>query len=934
LKSVPPDRITEARRHLTDVVLFGLAYYVCAWLTHLLYLENYGVSVPFWLPLGFYVGVLLRTEQRRWPDLAIGAYAADFLFVLIHGRPLGPSLLIAVADGLEALVCSGLMWQLIRRRPTFTSLRELAALAASATASCALGGVAGALAEWWLRGDEIFWRRWVEWCTGDVVSILLLAPLVLSAPSVRQRATGRLGGLAERVCYVLALIACVFFTFFHDRFTLFSGNSLLVLLALWSGLRFGVRFTAAAVLGVSTMAVFRGATVFGSATALSSEFSSVSAVQGFLISLALGGLVPAVILEESREAEESLRQRTLDLRNAHRIAGLGGWVIRDLKSGSVDWSEEICHMEGWGEAGRPKTLGDLTYYTPDSLERLRNAVETTERYGTGFALELEGNLPTGERIWRAVRGEVENGSGNVKRLRGTFQDITERVRTEQTMRSLAAAIQFAGEQVLITDRHGNIQYCNPAFERATGYSREEASARNSEVLSRHQHRDARSDLGATIRAGKAWTGQINTRRKDGSTFVEDATLSPIPDAAQGISGFVILKHDVTERISLENQLRQSQKLDSVGRLAGGVAHDFNNLLTVIMGYSRKMLSRAGPESPSQAPLTQVLVAAERAAALTRQLLSFSRRNGGVPETVSLAGLVEGIEPMLRRLIEEHIEISLRFDSEESFIFADPNLVEQIVVNLAVNSRDAMPDGGTLLIETKRVAALDDFSAQCLRVPVGVYVSLTVTDSGAGMTPEAQSRLFEPFYTTKEPGKGTGLGLSTVYGIVKQSGGSINVHSTPGIGTSVKVLFPSVSGYVPAAKPESVERHERGAETVLLVEDQDGVRAYIRDLLSEYGYTVLSAASGPEAIGIAERFKGAIHVLLTDVVLPGMNGVEVIRRFLAIRPDTPVIRMSGYPERFGAPLNGDIPYLQKPFTPEELLGKIRNIFDGAPDAAVH
>jgi CheY-like chemotaxis protein len=289
--------------------------------------------------------------------------------------------------------------------------------------------------------------------------------------------------------------------------------------------------------------------------------------------------------------------------------------------------------------------------------------------------------------------------------------------------------------------------------------------------------------------------------------------------------------------------------------------------------------------------------------------------------------------MLQRLIGEHIQIVVSSGggatgAETGFIHADPGLIEQVILNLAVNARDAMPEGGRLLIDSSLISVSDEFAAQVFSVPQGVYVSLAVTDTGTGMTPEVQARLFEPFFTTKDRGKGTGLGLSTVFGIVKQSGGSITVHSTPGIGTAFRVLFPAVGRVGAEEKGKPAETFAQGTETVLLVEDEPGVRSYVQDVLEANGYRVLDAKVGSDALEIARRYEGAIHLLITDLGLPGMRGTEVIRRFRSLRPGVAVLTMSGYPGRFGTEINEAIPLLQKPFTPYVLLNKIREILDAA------
>jgi hypothetical protein len=385
--------------------------------------------------------------------------------------------------------------------------------------------------------------------------------------------------------------------------------------------------------------------------------------------------------------------------------------------------------------------------------------------------------------------------------------------------------------------------------------------------------------------------------------------------------------DVTERKQLEEQFRQAQKLESIGRLAGGVAHDFNNLLTIITGYSEMALAEIDERHPLRDSLVEIADAAARAGSLTRQLLTFSRRQLTAAKRIVLNDLVRDFQKMLARLLGEEVDLVLSLDPEDGVLMADPSQIEQVILNLAVNARDAMPDGGKLLIETSSMFADEEFSQAHFSVAPGPYVVLAVSDNGSGMTPEVKAHIFEPFFTTKPPGKGTGLGLSTVWGIVKQSGGSVWVYTEPGRGTTFKLLFPAMDAKPGHDEAAPAAESPSGKETILLAEDEPGVRKYTRQILEKHGYTVLEAGNGREALRAAREFPGEIALLLTDVVMPQMGGAELAAAFAAAHPATRILCMSGYSERLWPEAKTARNYIQKPFTPASLLHRVRAVLDG-------
>jgi PAS domain S-box-containing protein len=504
-------------------------------------------------------------------------------------------------------------------------------------------------------------------------------------------------------------------------------------------------------------------------------------------------------------------------------------------------------------------------------------------------------------------------------------------KAEVELARLGAAVGQTEDSILITDLKGNIQYVNPAFERTTGYTREEALHQNPRILKSGKTPAAvYKDLWDTITSGRVWVGRLTNRRKDGTLFDERATISTVHDESGKIAGYLAVKHDISAFLQLEEQLRQSQKMEAIGQLAGGVAHDFNNLLTAINGYSSLALQRIEENHPLKGFLEEIKKAGDRAANLTRQLLAFGRKQILMPVPLDLNDVVSDMNKMLRRLIGEDIELVSKFDPQLPKIKADPGQVEQVLVNLVVNARDAMPTGGTLTIETAAIELDHEYAAQRVGVRSGRYVMLAVSDTGTGMSEETKARIFDPFFTTKEKGKGTGLGLSTVYGIIKQSGGNVWVYSEPDCGSTFKVYLPQTEPSAARANDQIVDVSvPTGTETILLVEDEDVVRRLARQILEQAGYKVIEASRGEEAIRLGTEAGNSIDLLLTDVVMPQMSGKEVASSLAGACPDTRVLFMSGYTDeaivQHGV-LDPNVEFIQKPFTPLALSRKVRSVLD--------
>jgi len=474
-----------------------------------------------------------------------------------------------------------------------------------------------------------------------------------------------------------------------------------------------------------------------------------------------------------------------------------------------------------------------------------------------------------------------------------------------------------------------IMAVNEAAITRYGYSESEFLALTiRDIRSVEEQARLEQELARRTDEGAVRTG-VRHRAKDGRLFEVDLVARPLEFA--GRRARLVLARDVTAQRHLEHQLRQSQKMEAVGQLAGGIAHDFNNLLTAILGSTQLLLHATPPGDARREDVEEIRNAGLRAAELTRQLLAFSRRQVLAPKVLELNAVVANMDKMLRRLIGDDVELATALHAEAGAVNADPGQLEQVLLNLVVNARDAMPGGGRVLIETTRMTLRDELVERRHRLPPGDYVCLAVADSGLGMDEATQAHLFEPFFTTKEVGKGTGLGLATVYGIVKQSGGYIWVYSEPGRGTTVKVYLPRVRGAAepPLPAPE-LPPLRGGKETVLLVEDAAPVRTLARRSLEARGYRVLDAADGPSALELSARHAGEIDVLVTDVVMPGMSGRELAERLAPTRPRMKVLYTSGYTDdamvRQGV-LNAGVAFLQKPFVPDTLARKVRDVLDG-------
>ena len=564
----------------------------------------------------------------------------------------------------------------------------------------------------------------------------------------------------------------------------------------------------------------------------------------------------------------------------------------------------------------------------------------TMRTGEPIANRVIGVLkPSGEQVWLSVNSRplLRGGESKPYAVVSSLTDITKRRIAEERLREsqkfLRQVIDADPNMIFVKDWDGRFTLANKAVAEMYGTSPEMLVGKTDADFNPNQEevesflRDDREVMKSRERKLIPEERVSNPETKETRWFQTVKVPLLHGDTSHAVLGVAT---DITERVQLEEQLRQSQKIEAIGRLAGGVAHDFNNLLTTILGYSDLVLQALEPDHAVREDLEEIKRAGERAAGLTRQLLAFSRKQILTPVVLDVNAVVVNLKKMLGRLIGEDVELTTLLDPALGAVKADAGQLEQIVMNLAVNARDAMPEGGHITIETKNVELDDLYAREHTYTTRGPYVLLAIGDTGMGMDPETQSHIFEPFFTTKGPGKGTGLGLSTVYGIVKQSGGSIEVYSEPGKGTVFRIYLPRVDQPVPKPIPPPVAASAKGSETILLVEDEDGLRALARRVLEASGYTVLAARDAENAAEIAGAHADRIELLLTDTVMPGASGPDLARRLAPLRPDMKVLFVSGYTDDAvvrARLLDPSAAFLQKPFSPDALARKVREVLSG-------
>lgn len=654
-----------------------------------------------------------------------------------------------------------------------------------------------------------------------------------------------------------------------------------------------------------------------------------------------GGLFVTLLqdITARKQAEAALEKSEELFRTIFAEAPLGVAVIDSLTGRIHEVNARFAAIAGRTEA-EMASLDWMSITHPDDVQQdLDFMAQMNAGKIPGFTMIKRYRRPDGSYVWisMTIARMTITSDGHPQHL-CLIDDITERKRTTDELRTQSRALEQSPASIVITDRKGNIEYVNPRFEQVTGYTKAEVVGSNPRILkSETTPAETYRDLWRTIAAGGEWRGELCNRRKDGELFWESAAISGLTDESGQVGHFIAVKEDITERkraaeerTALLAQLAQSQKLESIGLLAGGVAHDFNNMLAAILGYAELAMLKLGDVHAVFPYVEAIRSAAQRSASLTRQLLAFAREQAVAPKMLVLNDTIDTLVTTLRRELGEHVTLVWTPGSAIWNIEADPTQIDQILTNLAFNARDAMAGRDARLeVSTSNVVPDTAGVASNAALQVGSFVELRVRDNGSGMEAHTLSRIFEPFFTTKAPGKGTGLGLSTVYGLMQRHGGFVDVESTPGVGTTFRLYFPRAKQT--DQEIANVQQPLRiGTETILLAEDEDGVRKPVSEMLRLMGYRVLAAHDGETAGALAASHSGQIHLLLTDVIMPGMNGSQLRDRLLKQHPDLKVLVMSGFAGDVisgKSVLEAGTAFIQKPFTMPDLSQAVRKLLDG-------
>ncbi len=645
-------------------------------------------------------------------------------------------------------------------------------------------------------------------------------------------------------------------------------------------------------------------------------------------------------ITERKRAEEALKSNFAILRLAGESAKFGGWSV-NLTENRVIWSDEVAAIHEMPAGYSPSVDESIRFYAPEWRDKIAKVFNDCAQKGIPYDEVMEIITANGKRVWVRTIGEAFiDDSGKIVKVQGSLQDITKQKQAEEQIRYQANLLQNVPDAIIASDENGFIKVWNPAAEKIYGWKAEEVIGKKFHEIIKPEYRyQSREEVFEKIKADGVWSGEIVHRRKDGEPLSVLSTISILKDAAGNQVGLVSVNHDITEQKRMEEalsaaeaQLRQTQKMEALGQLASGIAHDFNNLLGIIMGHAS--LLKMGKQSPEkvQHSVETIERTARRGADLVKQLLTLARKSEPVTAPVYLSEMIAETVKLLNEIFPRTVVIQTEIQSSLPYILADVSQIHQVLMNLCLNARDAMPQGGTLRIGAKRMAG-EELRQRHADATVSEYVELSVSDSGIGMDEATIERIFDPFFTTKAPGKGTGLGLTTVHSIVRNHNGFIEVQSEPGVGTTFAVYLPApempegeISSPAGAGEPEAMAG---GSETILLIEDEENIIELVSAVFEAHGYQVLTAGDGVKGVELYAQQKDKIALVVSDMGLPGLTGDEVFRRIRAINPQAKVILASGFidPEQKSEFFKAGLAqFLQKPYLPEEALKVIREVLD--------
>jgi two-component system, cell cycle sensor histidine kinase and response regulator CckA len=890
-----------------------------------------------WPPAGIALAAILLFGYRMWWGVALGAW----IFSMVRGSPFGFfTVATAIGNTVGAILCAFLLERFVGFQNSIERAKHAVGFILLAcllgTTVNALFNVLGLCYAGTIPYDQLF-PNVINWWVPNAMGVLVVTPLILAWCSPAPAGRGWRGGL-EACCCGLGLIVGTQLSF-NSWFAYGVENYPLAYLPypflVWAALRFGQRGATTSTFVVAALAIrellhHRGPFYVGYG---GSDTTSLMLIGCYIGVAAVGNLLLAAVSLEREAAVRNTRESESRYRGV--VEDQTDLICRFLPNGKLVFvNQAYCRFQG---KTREQLVG--TSFFPTLAEQDREiplgqfARLTPEDPIQSFDSKVM--LGSGKLIWQqcTVRALFDE-TGKIKEFQAVIEDITRRKQSEEALRlgeeRFRAILHSMVDGVIVLDDQGAVTLFNPAaeriFQRAPGEVLNQ-SIRNLFAAEEWQKYD--DYLTRHLGENPPKVIEVNALRANGAPLPIDLAVSEI--SRGGVLMLIVIVRDISERRKLEDQYRQAQKMEAVGRLAGGIAHDFNNLMQAILGYSNLLDRRLPPGDPNHETVDQIQKSLAHASSLTRQLLAFSRKQVLKPKLLALNSVVADMTHLLQRVLGETIQLEMKLAEPVPFIRADPGQMEQLILNLAINARDAMAQGGTLGIQTSNLTFTEakTLSSGCL--PPGSYALLSVSDTGCGMSLEVQAHLFEPFFTTKESGKGTGLGLSNVYGVVKQSGGEITVTTAVGAGTTFNIYLPRFDGHPSEEESTHITQPSTGGgnETVLLVEDEELVRMMLLEVLKSAGYAVIDARHGADAIVVADQHVGPIDLLITDMTMPGFSGSELARRVTEKRPDMRVLFISGYTDQEAAQwgkLNQPVQFLQKPFHPDALLGKVRGILD--------